>query len=268
MNVFDELLRYRKQVIARALDKLEMQTQIEAKFTWRHPQFESGISTAGPENKASREYLFDETLNDLEEFDYTTRRFSRESFRKKLDAMSVTDLADTVRGLKVDNDHWSNKSLEFSNLTWFTYVHTPERTFKDLLGIYKEWVKYNTMLSKAYENHIKLTTGKDLAGSRKVRRSETGTLPRCEVMKRDKYGIYNRTHYEDLCNGSGLISADVIYMPPIQMRPEEGLVRGLDVENERTLVNKVTSEGEPQISKRKFTERESRIKNRLIYHII
>jgi len=72
----------------------------------------------------------------LEQFEYPPLWWP--SFQKAMDNLTLPELRERINDLHMDNDHWSEKSMDFKNLTWFTYVHSPEKSFRDLQSLYRD----------------------------------------------------------------------------------------------------------------------------------
>lgn len=135
------LIDERLKVIRPALEKLVEQKWQESELTSSHPLLSNGFtSKIGKEKRVFALFPLD---FEMERFNY----FSWPIESKAIDSWDVVRLRDWVQEFKKDNDHWSDKSFEFNTLTWSTYTHTPEKSFKDLIGLYREWCKYNSLFA-------------------------------------------------------------------------------------------------------------------------
>jgi len=129
------LKNHREDSIRPRLIRLEAQIQSEHNFLRNHPYFMVG-SHSSVEALDAAKLILD---------DFTTSWFSGDIEEvEPLESMDLPTLRDMACELKEDNDHWSEVTFGFKNLTWYTQAHTEEGQFIDLLSVYKTWVICNS----------------------------------------------------------------------------------------------------------------------------
>lgn len=124
----DFLREKRKDLFIRHLRYLD-QKDLESSLLETHDYFVQGTSS---ENQPKRTLLRDRRLIKMEN-PYTNLSFS--------------ELRTVVEVLKASNDKLEADSIP-NSLTWDTQSHTEEKSFKDFISIYRDWVKYNSFFVK------------------------------------------------------------------------------------------------------------------------
>jgi hypothetical protein len=143
MKCIEYLYEERDRVVIPGLQKLEAQVFEEARFINRHPLFSQGVSSSPVMDKSK----FEELLPFPDEYEELSVLWQNPLTISEMEEFGMDELISYVTELKADLDVYAEKAFGLKTLTWFTYSHSPEVAFKDIIGLYKEWCKYNSLFT-------------------------------------------------------------------------------------------------------------------------